>query len=165
MKKVFAVLLLVLSAGCFAYMNLLSEEDWLYLEKDNEHPAITLSDSGEEYYNEWNCHLGEELELEIVPVTYEGKRMGSPTISVEINNRTIEYALDPEPLKFSKIIIDKWKLLIDRAHEACFVSSFLQNTPDGELRIIQRIKSHKGIWDWYDESKNYQDLQRSNFYQ
>lgn len=132
------------------------------MEKDNERPAITFPDSKEEYYNEWHCHSVEGLQFEIVPVTYRRKKMGSPTISAKINREIVEYALDPEPFKFSEIIMDKWRLLIDGVDEVCFVSSYLQDTPEGELRILQRIKTSNGIWDWFEESENYHDHQRSN---
>ena len=162
MKKFVAAALVLLSLGSFAFMNLLTGEDWLYLEKDNERPAITFPDSNEEYYNEWHCHSVEDLELDIVPVTYDGKKMGSPSIIAKNDKGIVEYALDPEPLKFSQIIMDKWRFLFDGVDEACLVSSYLQDTPDGELRILQRIKTSKGLWDWFEESENFQGHQRSN---
>lgn len=36
MKKFLVILLLTISVGCFAYKTLLNEEDWVYLEKDND---------------------------------------------------------------------------------------------------------------------------------
>lgn len=162
MRKMVAVAFLLFSVGCFAYMNLLTSEDWQYLDEDNKHPAITFPNSNEEYYNEWQCHSVEDLELEMVPVTYQGKKMGSPTIFTKNDKGIVEYALDPEPLKFSEIIMNKWKLLIDDVEEVCLVSSYLQDTPEGELRILQRIKTSKGIWDWFKESENYHGYQRSN---
>ncbi len=98
MKKMVTILFLILSVGCFAYINLLIDEDWLYLENDNKTPAITLPDSNEEHYNEWSCYPTQDL--------IQKKKMGSPTIVVENDKGTIEYAFDPGPMVFSKIIIN-----------------------------------------------------------
>lgn len=162
MKKIVAVIVLVLSVGCFAYMNLLTSEDWEYLHKDNERPAITIPESKERYYNEWTCHLRENLSIEIVPVIYDEKEMGSVTIYAEEGQRVTEYALDPEPMEFSNLIKDKWTALITGTDEVCFVSAFLQNGSEGELRIVQRIKTQYGIWDWYEESESYEGPKRDD---
>lgn len=140
----------------------MTSEDWEYLQNDNTTPAITLPESGESYYNEWTCHLTENLEIEIVPVIYDEREMGSPTIIAKDSQRIIEYALDPEPMAFSNKILKKWTVLIQGTEEVCFVSAFLQSTPEGELRIVQRIKTHQGVWDWFEESENYKGPQRDD---
>lgn len=162
MKKVAAIIFLILSAGCFAYINLLTAEDWDYLQEDNARPAITIPGSGESFYNEWTCHVTEDLAIEVVQVVYNNKEMGSPTIFAEDGQKIIEYALDPEPMEFSNIIESRWKELITGTEEVCFVSAFLQNSPGSELRIVQRIKTQQDIWDWFEESANFRGPQRDD---
>ena len=43
-----------------------------------------------------------------------------------------------------------------------FMQKILQDSPEGELRIVQRIKTHLGIWDWFEESENYKGTQRDD---
>ena len=65
-------------------------------------------------------------------------------------------------MEFSYEIENKWTSLITGTEEVCFVSAFLQDSPEGELRIVQRIKTHLGIWDWFEESENYKGTQRDD---
>lgn len=162
MKMIIIVTLLILSVGGGAYVGLLTSEDWAYLEEDNTRPAITFPESEESSYNEWTCHLAENLEIQMVPVIYNEIEMGSPTIYAKDSQRVIEYALDPEPMEFSYEIENKWTSLITGTEEVCLVSAFLQDSPEGEVRIVQRIKTHLGIWDWFEESENYKGPQRDD---
>lgn len=162
MKKICAVVLLILSVGCFAYINLLTSDDWEYLQNDNRSPAITIPESGNSYYNEWTCHLTENIEIELVSVIYNETEMGSPTIFAKDAKGIIEYALDPEPIEFSNLIINKWTALITGTEEVCFVSAFLQYLPEGEIRILQRIKTHQGKWDWFEESESHKGPERGD---
>jgi hypothetical protein len=58
MKKIFLFSFIILSLGCFAYVSLLTDEDWEYLENDNidwrKESYITLLNPNQIQPSEWN---------------------------------------------------------------------------------------------------------------
>jgi len=158
MKKVLLVLLLISSSFVFAWVAvndfeaLLIHGDWLDLEEDNLRPVITITGTNEEYYNEWDCYDSRELEVVSVEVTYRGEEnYRSPTVYAYKNGKLIEFSLDPVPLANSKKVIKTWKNLIHDSISTCMKSAFLQNTSESELRIVDRIKTQNGVWDFYKD--------------
>jgi hypothetical protein len=156
MKKIFISFLLitVTTAACLACIPsmkfLLTKEDLEYTMEDNQAPAISIPETGEKYFNEWHCMDANEITITTVEIDYDGIK-DSPTLYANYNGKDVEYATDPDINWNVDLMMNHWHHIIKNSKEVCIFSAYLQETPEGDLRYIERIKTERGVWDRNDD--------------
>jgi hypothetical protein len=146
--------IIVTCAACLAcipdWRTILTGEDLEYTIEDNQRPAISIPETGEKYFNEWHCMNSREITITTVEIEYDGTKE-SPTLYANYNGKNIEYATDPDINWNVVFMMEHWRNIIKNSDEVCLFSAYLQETPDGDLRYIERIKTEVGIWDRNDD--------------
>lgn len=156
MKKFVIALTFIIAttAACLACIPdrnfLLTDEDLEYTIEDNQRPAISIPETGERYFNEWRCMNARKITITTVENDYNGIKE-SPTLYAYYNGKNVEYATDPDINWNVEFMMDHWHNIIKSSEEVCIFSAYLQETPEGDLRYIERIKTEVGIWDRYDD--------------
>jgi hypothetical protein len=155
-KKSLIIFFCIITTSAFAWIAnnenaILTEEDWQYTEEDNQHPAITKPETGEKYFNEWHCFKTNDIKITLVEIDYNGIKQ-SPTIYTSIDGKFVEYAIDPDINWDTDKVIAHWNDLIENDLDVCIFGVYLQETLDGELRYIERIKTHNGTWQRGDDN-------------
>ena len=158
MKNVLILIFLIVTTSSFAWVSLdrdhasiLTEADWQYMEEDNQKPAITIPETGEEYYNKWHCFSSSDIELLFVEIYYDKEKL-SPTITTSNDGKYIEFAIDPDRDWDENKVMEYWKSLQRESPSICIFAVYLQETPNGELHYIERIKTLHATWDRNDET-------------
>jgi hypothetical protein len=146
--------IIVTTAACLAFIpetnSLLTESDLEYTIVDNQRPAISLPETGKKYFNEWHCMNASDITITTIEIDYDGIKQ-SPTLFAHFNGKDVEYATDPDINWNVEVMLDHWQNIIKSSEEVCIFSVYLQETPDGDLRYIERIKTEVGIWDRNDD--------------
>ncbi|MBN1114933.1 MAG: hypothetical protein JXA66_06295 [Oligoflexia bacterium] len=124
--------------------------DVLAMIDDNASPAITIPETGEEYYNKWQCFSAKNIEIEKAEIDYNGKR-GVPLIHARSGLNLLQFNVDPVVKWDSEEVIVKWNELINSRSPVCVFAAFLQKDDDGtSVWYINRIKTRLGYWNIAD---------------
>ena len=146
--------IIITTAACLACIpdwgSLLTEEDLEDSIEDNQRPAISIPETGEKYFNEWHCLDASEITITTIEIDYNGVKQ-SPTLYAYYKGKNVEYATDPDINWNVEVMMDHWRNIIKNSEEVCIFSAYLQETPEGDLRYIERIKTEVGIWERNDD--------------
>jgi hypothetical protein len=136
---------------------LLTEEDLAYVKETNKRPSITIPEEGLEFYNDWHCLRSKSVTISVSEIDYDGLKK-SPTINSLFEKKNTEYHIDPDVNWQVDKIISYWKKLLKGSDEICILSVFLQSSPEGDIRYIERIKTRNGIWDRGDDQFTIEEI-------
>lgn len=147
------LLVFVISLAAFIFSrtnySILGIKDVLMMIEDNKEPAITIPMTGEKYFNKWRCFDVRSIEILEAEIDHNGKQI-VPYIQVDSNKHSFQFNVDPVIHRGDeKVIINKWKELVNDQRSVCIFATYLQTDPDGtSVCYISKIKTKAGYWDF-----------------
>jgi hypothetical protein len=125
---------------------LLTSEDISYANEINKSPSISIPGTDYKFYNEWHCIKSNTVNISLIEIDYGGIKK-SPILNSIFEDKHVEYNIDPDVNWDTGKILTFWNNLIKGSSDICILSVFLQTTPEGDIRYIERIKTKTGVWD------------------